>query len=335
MMNFENNHERVRKSPVPVLVQNKKYKGNRIISMINSKRNIGEFGIVEYERPFRELDFKLAEVLRNSLDLQMKKDEFVQHTKGFNYEYFLKDMLDGKYTVKADVNKRLTSLDKEFPEPIYCLVVDTMRTPGVVATNFIRNGFESMSAGISTIVYNGQVVVIISGRNKNALSDEEIADIEKHCVSNELYCGMSNSFKSIVRLPEFYRQAIRAIEVGAEQSKLPGLFVYQKHFMKHVVNVFLQKERADTFCCPQMDALIEYDRTKGKELAKTLYMYLLYGNANAAAAAMFIHRNTMLYRMSLINELVSIDYQDPLLRLYLTLSYEMMSNELKQQVSEK
>jgi len=325
MMNYENMHEKVKKSTAPILVQNKKYKGNRIISLINTKKNIGEFGIVEVERPFREIDFKLAEILRNSLDLQMKKDEFIQHTKGFNYEYFLRDMLDGKYVMKTDINKRLSYLDKEFSEPIYCLVVETARTPGVVATNFIRSGFETLFNGISSIVYDEQVVIIISGRNKTYLSEDEVAIIEKHCENNELYCGMSNSFKSITRLPEYYKQAQRAIQIGAVDNNSAGLFVYQNYFLKHVAGTFLQKENADTFCCPQMGVLIEYDKTKCKELAKTLYMYLLYGNANAAASAMFIHRNTMLYRMSLINELVTIDYKDALLRQYLILSYEMIS----------
>jgi DNA-binding PucR family transcriptional regulator len=95
--------------------------------------------------------------------------------------------------------------------------------------------------------------------------------------------------------------------------------------MKHIASIFLQKATADTFCCPQMSRLIEYDKEKDRELAKTLYMYLLHGNANAAASALFIHRNTMMYRMDQINKLVKIDYRDHSLRQYLILSYEMMT----------
>ena len=73
-----------------------------------------------------------------------------------------------------------------------------------------------------------------------------------------------------------------------------------------------------------MKQLIECDKKDGRNLAETLYQYLLNGTTATTAAAMFIHRNTLLYRLNLINEIVNIDYNDPIQRLYLILSYEMM-----------
>lgn len=75
-----------------------------------------------------------------------------------------------------------------------------------------------------------------------------------------------------------------------------------------------------------MKHLIECDKKDGRNLAETLYQYLLNGNTAATAAAMFIHRNTLLYRLNQINEIVNIDYNDPALKLYLILSYEMMKS---------
>ena len=144
MMNYENIHERVKKSPGPILVQNKKYKGDRIIAMLNNKKDLGQVSVVEVERPFRDIDYKLMEVLRNSIAQQVRKDEFISHTKGFNYEYFIKDLLDGKFIMRTDINKRVASLDKEFSDPIYCLVIEIDRTPGAVAVPHIRRDFEAL-----------------------------------------------------------------------------------------------------------------------------------------------------------------------------------------------
>ena len=328
MMNYDNIHAKVKKSPGPVLVQNKNYKGDRIITMLSTKIDIGQVAVVEIERPFRNIDYTLAEVLRDSIVQQMKKDEFIQSTKGFNYEYFLKDLLDGKYEMKTGINKRLANLDKQFSEPIYCIVIEINRTPGAISITHIRSGFEALFNGISTIVYDGQIVAVISERNKAKITTEEVSIIEEYCEANDLYCGMSNAFNSITLLPKFYNQALTAIKVGADGKRTSGLFIYKKHFMKHVANVFLQKESAETFCCPQMSKLIEYDTAKGQDLAKTLYMYLLYGEYGLAASALFVHRNTVIYRMEVINTIVSIDYEDPQLRQYLIMSYEFMSSNM-------
>ena len=105
---------------------------------------------------------------------------------------------------------------------------------------------------------------------------------------------MSNPFSSIMDLPKYYKQALRAIEVGAAGSNEPNLFCYQDHFIKHLLNAFLQQKDPTVFCCPQMKHLIECDKKDGRNLAETLYQYLLNGNTAATAAAMFIHRNTTL-----------------------------------------
>lgn len=46
---------------------------------------------------------------------------------------------------------------------------------------------------------------------------------------------MSNPFSSIMDLPKYYKQALRAIEVGAAGSNEPNLFCYQDHFIKHLL----------------------------------------------------------------------------------------------------
>jgi len=325
VINYQDTFDKVRKSTRPILIQHKKLNSNRIVSNINTRKDIGTLVVIEENQPFQEIDFRMVELLRNSIDMQMNRDNFILHAKGFNYEFFIKDLLDGKFVIKPGKNKRADYIDEKFPDPVYCLVVEPSRSIGALPISFVRNGFESMFSGIITVFYNGHLVIVISGKNKAALTEDDVALVNKFCSINELYCGMSNAFKNMARLPEYYKQALRAIQVGATETGTPGLFVYNNYFLKHIASIFLQKADADVFCCPQMSKLLEYDKNKGKDLAKTLYMYLLHGSTNAAASAMFIHRNTMLYRVGLINELVSIDYNDPMLRQYLILSYEMMS----------
>ena len=58
--------------------------------------------------------------------------------------------------------------------------------------------------------------------------------------------------------------------------------------------------------------LEQEDNEKGTEFYKTLKEYLLMGNnVNLAAKKLFIHRNTMVYRLSKIHELLQIDLNDP------------------------
>lgn len=325
-VNSNNVHARARKSPVPILIQNRHFKFDRIVAMLDHKRDLGHVVIIEDQVPFTEQDYHIATILSSSIREQMMKDEFTRNTQGFPHEYFLRDLLDQRLVTTPRMLHHSGFLHQRFTPDCCCLVVETARTSGALSINLIRNGFEQLSPGTSTVSYQGQIVVILSGISSHGISHEKLAQLRAFCVENRLYCGMSNTFSNILDLPQFYKQALRAIEVGAGASNEPNLFCYQDHFIRHLLNAFLQQEDAATFCCPQIRQLMECDRKDGRNLAETLYQYLLNGNTAATASALFIHRNTLLYRLNLINELVSIDYNDPIQRLYLILSYEMMQN---------
>jgi DNA-binding PucR family transcriptional regulator len=58
--------------------------------------------------------------------------------------------------------------------------------------------------------------------------------------------------------------------------------------------------------------LAEQDRERGSDLVRTLRVYFAAGqNASAAADRLFLHRNSMLYRLERIARLTGLDLKDP------------------------
>ena len=66
--------------------------------------------------------------------------------------------------------------------------------------------------------------------------------------------------------------------------------------------------------------LVEHDRERRSDLVRTLRVYFATGaNASEAADRMFLHRNSMLYRLERIQKLTGLDLKDPGARLALQL----------------
>lgn len=58
--------------------------------------------------------------------------------------------------------------------------------------------------------------------------------------------------------------------------------------------------------------LREHDRARGSDLVLTLETYFAAGtNASEAADRLFLHRNSMLYRLERISRLTGLDLRDP------------------------
>ena len=79
--------------------------------------------------------------------------------------------------------------------------------------------------------------------------------------------------------------------------------------------------------------LAEHDRARRSDLVRTLRAYFAAGsNASEAADRMFLHRNSMLYRLERIGKLTGLDLKDP--RVALALQLGLLAIEEGEKVDE-
>lgn len=327
-MNFEHIHERIRKSTTPVLVNNKKFDRERIITMINkSGKDVGHIVVISYEYPFKDIDLEIVALLRDAVAHYLEKDSFIRNTKGSTYEYFIADLLDRKITLGRQFNNRISYIDCVFLDYIYVLVVEVSRSSNALSINNICSKLETMVFGSRTVIYNDQIILIITRKSEQLLSNEEISSLKKLCSENNLYSGLSNHFKNIIDLPEYYQQALRSIELGICKHNEANLFIYKQYYIDHIASTFMQSESIETFCHPSMRYLLDYDKNNGTELAYTLYMYILNErNLLSTSNAIYVHRNTVTYRLKKINSFINLDLDDYTTRQYIILSFAMYNN---------
>ena len=69
-----------------------------------------------------------------------------------------------------------------------------------------------------------------------------------------------------------------------------------------------------------VEPLVVHDRERRSDLVRTLKVYFDAGsNASEAADRLFLHRNSMLYRLARVEKLTGLDLKDPRARLALQL----------------
>lgn len=324
LANYNHIHERVLKSDVPLHVCHPQLGYDQLICAIDTDKDMGHVVVSAVNRPLNPIDDKMLWVLKKYIDQQMKKDEFIRNSKGFNYEYFLKDLLDGKIATGKSFLDRMNYVGVEFSGNLYCLVIETARSSQTLNPYRIRNLFENNFPNTKTLIYNGEIVMVLNTPKNQLLHKDQIETAFNICRENGLYAGLSNCFQNIITFSEYYKQALRAIELGICTTDEPSLFLYEDYYLEHVKNIFMQKESSNTFCHPKMKFLLDYDKEHKSELAYTLYMYLIHErNIAAASVAMDMHRTSLVYRFKKIYSLIGDDFDDYRERQYLILSYEM------------
>lgn len=117
-----------------------------------------------------------------------------------------------------------------------------------------------------------------------------------------------------------YEEALQ-IETFAHQSK-QSIFFYDEFYLEMFLNEHIHNKDEHQFMTHYLNPLIHYDETNHTELMATLKAYLSnHFNIATTSRELFIHRNTMLYRLEKIQDLLSIDIYDPSKTLALHLAF--------------
>lgn len=319
-----NLHSRVMESELPIIAFNETLGYEQMYCAINTQKNLGHIVVSAVRTPFHPIHTELMLLLKKFVDQHLRKDTFTKNARGFNYEYFLRDLLDAKIGPGFNEERQMQYTGTVFKGNLYCMVIELSRGSSIKSAYHIRNLAESCFPFCKTLIYNGQVVVILSFPEDLFMSREYLDAAQELCADNDLHAGLSNCFTGIINVRTYYRQALMALEYGTADSDSPGLYDYADHYLRHILQYYLQEESPDAFCHPMMKVLLEYDKVHRLDLSYTLYMYLVNErNLTAAADAMGMHRTSLVYRFRKISELIGDDYGDYRERLHLILSYEM------------
>ena len=127
---------------------------------------------------------------------------------------------------------------------------------------------------------------------------------ENFCVA-----GIGGTAVSLARLKASHAQAVAA----AAMAKYRGeeLYSYEKMGFFKLLLAIEDKKILKDYEKEQLGEVLAYDKAHSSDYTETLYQFLLHqGSIQAAAAAMFCHRNTINYRMKVLREFLNRDLTD-------------------------
>ncbi|MCL6479452.1 MAG: helix-turn-helix domain-containing protein [Peptococcaceae bacterium] len=311
----------------PFIVEKGRYGYQRIVSYIFvNNKPVATLVVYEYKKPFSETDLQITDLLCKVLSLEMQKNSFISHSKGLAYEYFINDLLDGKTNDRDIIQERIKSLDWLIEEILYILTVDISEFDRTHRTlHFLRNMIEGMVSGCKSIVYNDRIVLVITRSRSNPLSGTDLSKIAEFFEKNSIYGGLSREFHNLEFMKDHYEQSVTALKLGRRIKKGNPLFYYDDFIIYYLLDLASQQGELTQLCKPALLKLMEYDRKNNTSYVKILYCYLVNErNITHTSTALDTHRNTLVYRIEKIKDILNVNLDDSEVRLKLLVSYKML-----------
>ena len=137
-----------------------------------------------------------------------------------------------------------------------------------------------------------------------------------------LCAGVSAEFTNILELRRYYLQGKIALKYGKHTTGAINLIA---DYMEAYLQEMIRSHIAVDLFRDQMNILVEYDRKHETQYVKTLYEYLRHErNQTKTAAYRHLHRNSLLKRLSKIDDLTGFNLDDEKVRLQLWVSFMML-----------
>lgn len=138
-----------------------------------------------------------------------------------------------------------------------------------------------------------------------------------------LFVGVSMDFGNFMDLKYAYLQSKAAIKQGKLQSPEKYVFEFADYYCNHIIYSLKEVTSLMSLCNLKLLQLAMSGEAKELDYINSLRMYLLNGfNLSTTAAKLYIHRNTLSYRLKRFEKLLGLDLTDlseeEFLSLYLT-----------------
>lgn len=164
--------------------------------------------------------------------------------------------------------------------------------------------------------YNNIILILINEINCESL----MLSIIKQMKNKILSIGVSNGFENLDQLSGFTHQALFALKFSKD---IVSTF-NSECAMKFVSDEIKVGRLGECFVYPSLWALKEHDEKHNTDYCHTLYVFLKNERSiSASLPDLNIHRNSMIYRLKRISELLDANLEDYYVREHLLLSFRL------------
>lgn len=274
--------------------------------------------IIEKEA-FRSEDSDLLVIVCKSVLFELLYQE---RTAMQTIPYFrvLKDIIEETASI-SEIRERCRALRLDFPESMRLLGIKIYDNNNTLSLFFLRETLLASVPSCYCIIYDESLIIIISEKH---FSQSFLSIIQDIFSNYEIRIGVSTRFTDIFEVKNAFQQMQAIQSVYQKLNYEKNITFYEDILLYHFMELASKEHDLNKFCLPILKKIEEYDNENGTLLKESLEAYLESGrNIQKAAERLYMHKNTLYYRLKRIEDFFNLDLNDENLCFNLQFSLRM------------
>ncbi|MGE7908563.1 PucR family transcriptional regulator [Lysinibacillus xylanilyticus] len=320
----------------------------RILPVAVANYIYGYIVIWQTIRDLTEFDYLVLEQASTIVALERIKQKEIEEVRLKIKQEFFDDLLTGRIT-SSETLQTLCDLHGLYPnKKYYCIVLSVFTDKLDEHQDLISRKYESdnlakkciklihehsntINGEITCLYRNNQIIILVSQNDdkqdisvvETKLYAENILELlTQHINQSSFLIGIGKEYKNIRFLHKSFSEAHEALRLMHRFHERGAVAHFADHSIYHFLDSNVPEEKLKDFFLESLGTLFEYDQLHSTSYLLTLENYFInHMNISETAKEMFIHRNTLIYRIDKIKEILKTDFKsyEELLQIQLAL----------------
>ncbi len=299
----------------------------RIVApIIVSNTIIGYMWVIAHHADLTELDHLVLEQAATTAALIIYKDRAIYENMLALRGDFFNLLLQPNQVPQTWLESQAIAFDFQLERQYQVLLFSSRKATPEDLTQLLNSIDSQLRSVAKALIVSREQQVVVVLQTRNVPNGKQIAhtlhsflQLQEH-IPPDLIIGIGNAVKSYVEIINSYEQTKEAITI-AERLEILGMIEFSElglfHWLQQLSNQVLEQN----IFYMAIAKLAEFDQKHNKQLLPTLEIFLQCGGSiKEASEILFVHRNTLLYRLDRIETFTNVQLKNPDNRLNLSVA---------------
>lgn len=245
--------------------------------------------------------------------IELAKQKEIRETDCLYKNEFIRDLVFNNFSNLSDMKKACLYWNVDITKQFLLMVIAQVEENPSLDVKYLEVELEQglKDEGECTFGQIGDVFVLLKALEDQQSWYTEAVTIHSRLSSElplDILCGVGNLCKSLDMVYRGYQEAKVALDLGKMlRDEGKSLFFFKE---LGAIRLFYNQRIQDLedFCEENLGPILHYDKEDNGELLQTLQCFLESDcNRNSCTNKLFIHINTLRYRLKLIEKLLHVD----------------------------
>lgn len=272
-----------------------------------------------YHFEFMEVDLAIQEKAASLLSLEFLRKKVRYEIEQQYKNNFLQDLLFNQVMNIQDLVERGKTYGFQESESYLCIIVVEKEKSDKDIFTKRMNQIEALTKGGAPQIIIGTIrnsLILLVPRKKRAAQElkkliERFQTLIEQIVHERLRLGYGSAYTGVRGIRKSFSEAEKAITLGAKLWNVKSIIHFSNLGVYRLISLIEDSNELESYYEESMKKLVSYDKESELNLIETLELYFVCNESlKKTADQLFIHVNTLKYRLQKIKQITGLSLQN-------------------------